>query len=269
MNIHRKKTPNLGDLSSASLKYFKKTKNSTFLDILDCEQPDERISSILNVADYLIIAGGGLLENPKFSAALEYLVKKYSSKIIIWGAGANSVGIKFVKNDLENVTHIGLRDIDTIHQWVPCSSCMHPDLIEIKKNKNLIYKGGAGIIENDSGKDAATVSNFGIPDIRRLGNKKIQAREMFEFIAGSDLIITSSFHAVYWSILLETPVIGIPTSIKFSKLRHSIPLATKGNWINELGRTKVYPNALKECIDANIKFIASLPFALQQELVND
>ncbi len=269
VNIHRKKTPNLGDLASAPAKYFIKSKNGIFIDILDCETPDARISGLLESADFLIIGGGGLLANPKFSLALENIIYNYAAKCIIWGAGANSVGEKFIENDLSKIKYIGIRDSNTNYQWVPCASCLHSDIIEAKKNRNSIYKGGVGIVENDSGQSTAFVSDFDIPNIRRLGNKKIQAKDMFEFISGSDLIITSSFHAAYWATLLEIPVIGIPTSIKFHTLRHTIPLASKGNWIAQLGYTKTYPEALSECIEANKNFLKCLPFEVREELAHE
>ncbi len=90
---------------------------------------------------------------------------------------------------------------------------------------------------------------------------------MFEFISSCDLLVTSSFHAAYWATLLEVPVIGIPTSIKFHTFRHRIPLASNGNWIAQLGNTKVYHSALNECIEANINFIKSLPENLKIELI--
>jgi polysaccharide pyruvyl transferase WcaK-like protein len=123
-------------------------------------------------------------------------------------------------------------------------------------------------VENDSGQITANISDFGIPNVRRLGNKKTQAKDMFEFISSCDLLVTSSFHAAYWATLFEIPVIGIPTSVKFHTLQHSIPLAKKGNWIDQLGNTRIYPAALNECIEANANFIKCLPDSLKQELNN-
>lgn len=267
INIHRKKTPNIGDLVSAPAKYFQSTRNGVYIDILDCENPDDHTFRLLDSADFLIIGGGGLLEHPKFEKSLLNLINLYPDKCVIWGAGKNSVGNNISADVISNLEHIGVRDYNTKHKWVPCASCLNPYLLKTKLNKKMIYKGGVGIVENNSGQNIKAISDFDIENVRRIGNKKTKDIEMFEFILSCDLVVTSSFHAAYWATLLEIPVIGVPTSIKFQTFRHSIPLASNGNWISQLGNTKVYESALNECIEANINFIKSLPDKLKKELI--
>ncbi len=172
VNIHRKKTPNQGDLASAPLKYFNLPFDPVYFDILDCFNPSNRIRQLLDKAEYLVIGGGGLLDNPKFHGSLDFLFKKFPEKSIIWGVGSNFVGDFILKNDMSSILKVGVRDVNTSRQWVPCASCLSKDLIKFKAYRNLYYKGGIGILENNSGQDIIKVSDFGIPNIRRLGNKK-------------------------------------------------------------------------------------------------
>jgi hypothetical protein len=61
-------------------------------------------------------------------------------------------------------------------------------------------------------------------------------------------------------------VIAIPTSHKFHTLKHKIPLAGKDTWNREINSTAVYPDAMDECVQANLEFVASLPADLRDFL---
>lgn len=266
VNIHRRDTPNQGDLASAPLKYFKLRNRPVYLDILSCHKPSERILDLLYSADYIVIGGGGLLDIQKFHGSIDFLAKKFGSKSIIWGAGSNFVGEKISTSDFSSFIKVGIRDINSHHQWVPCASCLSSDIIDIRLNPRPFYKGGIGIIENNAGQVVAAVSDCNISGIRRIGNKKTPMREILEFIASCDVLITSSFHGVYWATLLAVPVIGVPTSSKFYKMKHPAPLASKDNWTKELKNTKLYSDALDDCISANLDFLESFPSNLRAEL---
>ena len=261
VNIHRKKTPNQGDLASAPLRYFSHQVQPIYIDILDCAAPTAAITNYLDQASHIVLGGGGLIDNIKFDPAFSKLKELYAEKIIIWGSGSNSANSEY-KTDFTNIKHIGLRDFPGEHLWVPCGSCLSSVLTEVIENRNHYCTGGIGILENDSGAKVAKVSDCGINGIRRFGNKKVSMLEMVGFIASCDILVTSSYHAVYWATLVGIPVIGIPTSSKFYSLKHKVPLAKSNSWLGGLSETKVYAHALDECIEANINYKNSLPVAL-------
>lgn len=261
VNVHRKKTPNQGDLASAPLRYFNHQVQPIYIDILDCAEPTDGIRDYLDQASSIVLGGGGLIDNIKFGSALLKLKELYAEKLMIWGAGGNSTNSGY-KTDLTNIKNIGLRDFPGDHLWVPCASCLSEVIAEVIQNRNEYYIGGIGILENDSGAKVAKVGDCGIDGVRRFGNKKVSMLEMVGFIASCDILVTSSYHGVYWATLVGIPVIGIPTSSKFYSLKHKIPLAKSNSWLGGLSETKVYAHALDECIEANINYKNSLPHEL-------
>jgi len=261
VNVHRKKTSNQGDKVSAPLRYLRHDKSDVFIDILDCLTPNPRINAYLEEAEWIIVGGGGLLSNDKFHFELLKLRELYSEKIIFWGGGTNAMK-NDIDVDLNGVNYVGIRDVGTQFPWVPCASCMSDIFTKIIKNRSRYSPKGIGFLENNAGRNTHDISSLDYKDIRKFGNKNVTMSQMVEFIASCETLITSSYHGLYWATLIGVPVVGIPTSSKFYHMRHPAPLARKDTWPEKLTETKLYPEALKECIDANIKFKNSLPVSI-------
>ena len=265
VNVHRKNTSNQGDKVSAPLRYLRHDQSDVFIDILDCLNPDPRINAYLDAAEWIIVGGGGLLSNDKFHFAFLKLRELYAQKIIFWGGGTNAIK-NAIKNDidvdLEGVNYVGIRDVGTQFPWVPCASCMSDIFPKIIKNRERYAPEGIGLLENNAGRNTHGISSLGFKDIRKFGNKNVTMLQMVEFIASCETLVTSSYHGLYWATLIGVPVVGIPTSSKFYHMRHPAPLAKKDTWPEKLAETKLYPEALKECVDANIKFKDSLPVSI-------
>jgi len=261
VNVHRKKTSNQGDKASAPLRYLMQDKSDVFIDILDCLNPNPRIDAYLEKAEWLIVGGGGLLSNQKFHFEFLRLRELYSEKIIFWGGGSNSIKNE-VDVDLDGLNYVGVRDIGTQFPWVPCASCMSEIFPIIIKNRSKYLSNGIGFLENNAGEDTHSISSLEFKNIRRFGNKNVTMLEMVEFIASCETLVTSSYHGLYWATLIGVPVVGIPTSSKFYHMRHPAPLAKRDTWPEKLAETKLYPEALRECVDANIWFKESLPVSI-------
>ena len=256
LNVHRKKTPNRGDLASAPGVYFNSIDDVIFVDVMECDGRDERINSLLSRAEVIIYGGGGLLDHVKFDDSLRYILDNHGDKTVIWGAGSNSIKSQPFVSDLTLARYVGVRDFgnDKDYDWLPCVSCMSTDFEKVLENRRKLYVGGIGILENNSGSTTASVKDLGY-NVRKFGNKKVSTAEMLEFIISCDYLISSSFHACYWATLLGVPVVGVPTSSKFHTFKHRIPLSNSGNWNEYLDQTVIYNGALNECREANIDFL--------------
>lgn len=265
VNVHRRKTPNQGDLASAPLKYIESSVSSDeecFVDILDCDGTNERVGEILSRSDLIVFGGGGLLDNKKFIPSFDYIKSKYSDKLVVWGAGSNAVATSSDMTDLNGIDLVGVRDyssaIRSRSRWVPCASCLFGPLREYKSLASKVNPKWVGIFENNSGANVARVGDCGVTNFELMGNKKVSFKEVLEFIIYSEYLVTSSFHAAYWATLLGTPVLAVPTSSKFYTFKHKVPLVEKDNWLERLDEAVVHEGAFEECVEANLSFLSDV-----------
>ena len=84
---------------------------------------------------------------------------------------------------------------------------------------------------------------------------KYKIDEIIRFIGESEIIITSSFHAAYWALLLNKKVIiNGNWSNKFDTLKYP-PVLLSDNLENDIQNCIVPPtDYLNECIDLNDAF---------------
>lgn len=260
-NVHRLETPNCGDIASGPLQYCQVSGQRRFIELNRCQGKHKSVEADLARADLLVLGGGGLLDHPKFAPVIQRLIDRYGHKLIVWGAGTNALGSHrkagIPPTDLSGVALVGRRDYPPTENslWVPCASCLHPALRPLIKVHGSRPRRGIAILENNAGAKTHAIDDCGYQSVRRLGNKNVSFEQVIEFILSAELLVTSSFHGVYWATLCGVPVIGIPTSAKFSTLRHTAPLASAKNWPDFIQQARVYPRALQECTDANLTFM--------------
>ena len=244
VNIYRKNTSNTGDKFSTPTKYFDFLKNVRTLDIT--ELPLDQFSK--EIEDKIIIfGGGGFLEQDYFKDYMKVLLEAKTKLLIGWGIGHNVHGACDMLYDSHKYSEkfdlLGVRDSTSHFKWVPCVSCMHPifdKTFEIE-NKIVIYEH----------------KNFPLKNLE-LDFPKMKNGDSFEdiinFLGSAELVITNSYHGAYWSTLLQRRVIVMqPFSSKFFGFRH--PLIVANNFdIKDVDNIPIYPNALKEAREANLKF---------------
>jgi hypothetical protein len=266
INIHRRKTPNRGDLASTPLLYTANAESVKYIDILECYIENIKIEEVLRHAELIIIGGGGLLDNPKFAPHVDFLLEGFHDKIVIWGIGTNTVNAKSTPSNLNRLDLFGLRDFYSQDSpfpnstWVPCASCMNLEIDAIMQRRKTLATSSIGILINDSGKIPMRIGNCSVSELRFFGNKKVRTIEMLEFIMSSRVLVTNSYHAAYWATLMMIPVLAVPTSSKFKYFKHPVPLAGKDDWINYIRDTRVYPYALEDCRISNKEFLEKINF---------
>jgi hypothetical protein len=257
VNIYRIDKDNVGDFYCSPHLYFEELGKKK-IDLLGYKNSDKRITNhwIREVSDNaLVIGGGGLMDRNAFEKQLklfEYLSEK-KKRTVIWGAGHNSkyrndFGKKINYNiDLKKFGLVGVRDYRYHENWVPCVSCMHPFF-----DKDYTEKQEIGIIYH---KDS--IKNKGL--LKRLDHYPSTSNtsdldDLISFIGKSNTIVTDSYHAMYWSFLLNKKVLVIPNSSKFYDFKYQPVITTFETFEIDIKKANSYTGILQECREINIKF---------------
>lgn len=177
--------------------------------------------------DVVIVGGGGLLDN---SDALNEVINKIINKcenVIVWGAGShkytgdNSFGLptSVVPINFNGLSLCGIRDYQHPYSFpplslpfLPCASCLHP-AFNVNKN-NFQIKNKIGTITH--GLDSAFPVN-GVPS--SVSNSDPMST-IVEYILSSEVMLVSSYHGAYWSMLLGRKVILHKSRLCIEKYRY-------------------------------------------------
>lgn len=257
VNLHRIDARNAGDFYSGPHLYFEKLKN-TQLDIFDYKSPDDTVTDhwIEEVSENaLIIGGGGLLNRNSFEKQMklfEALASK-GKKTVLWGVGHNSKNRKdfgklFNYNvNVEKFGLVGTRDFNAPGEWVPCVSCMNPVFdkqYEISQEVGIIF-------HKKTLKQKSITSKF--QDFPTTSNTT-DLESLVDFIGKSDTIVTDSYHAMYWSMLLEKKVVVIPNSSKFFDFKYAPIISNFNSCLEDIKKAQRYSGLLSECRTINKNF---------------
>ncbi|MBT8265843.1 MAG: polysaccharide pyruvyl transferase family protein [Bacteroidia bacterium] len=257
INLHRIDKGNVGDYYCAPHLYFDKLKD-TQLDIFDFKSSDKKLSDnwIDKVShNALIIGGGGLLNRGSFEMQMKLFeaLSAKAKKTVLWGVGHNekkSSSFGKVNNyniDTDKFGLVGVRDFSMNESWVPCVSCMHPIF-----DKSFEEQQELGIIFHKK-----TIKNKQL--LKELSafpstSNTTNIEDMISFIGSSQTVVTDSYHAMYWSILLGKKVVAVPNSSKFFDFKYKPVISSFENFQNDLSKTQSYSGVLEECREVNVKF---------------
>lgn len=258
-NIHRFNKKNVGDYYCAPHLYFKKLKGKV-LDISDMRSrkkdvTDNFVEEVSQKA--IILGGGGLLNIKHFKTEMKLFeeLSRRGKKIVIWGAGHNEIDYKkYLKTksywiDFNNIALSGTRDYSNKEKdyWIPCVSCLNTIFdksYEIKQEVGLLFN-------HKSIKDNDLIAKY---EDYPISSNTSSLKEMINFIGKSETVVTNSYHAMYWAILMQRKVIAIPTTSKFFDFKYKVPLSTFEDFKSELKNTKTYDGVLDECREINLQF---------------
>jgi len=223
VNIHRINHNNTGDMASSPLDYF---------DL----GPSIRIDiQTAQIQDYhgLVIFGGGGLFRPGWIEIIKGICA--INRYCFWGVGINNTSPPDLKLE-------GIRDIYPNSTWVPCASCM-------SKLFDKVYPIKEDVVMLKHTKQP--LPNF---TFRTLDNNR-QFEEIIEFLGSANIVITNSYHGVYWATLLGKKVLCVSQYNKFNYMKYRVPVCRDitlddFNFIKD--EIETFPNALQECREANI-----------------
>lgn len=279
LNIYHRDALNAGDLSSSPLKYFS----------FDCITDEFGAASHEQVpkADAFIVGGGGLICNQTFTNVIETALQSGYGRKVLWGAGFNLHSYPFnfsrdldglrglkaevrgflTRNGLRDQSSwqkslfeqsqrypsidsrydlIGVRDWGTNYRWVPCASCMHPIFdtarLKVPKKKLVVI-------------DHPLFFKINTNRPNKSSNLNTSFESIVSMLADSQVVLTSSYHAAYWAILLGRRVVVVPWSTKFLRFRWPVEFAFDLDGVNHAVRNSVpFSDALAEARSANISF---------------
>jgi len=199
----------------------------------------------ISAHDIVIIGGGGLLCSDSFINNIN-LVLDRCPNVIGWGIGFNRHYDTTLKTSVntDKFKLLGIRDYNLLPgaAWVPCVSCKGLYFEEPGAIKRKI-----GIIEHTS---------FKTP--QDLSYEKMDNSENFEtlvdFINSSEVILSTSYHMIYWAILLGKKTICVnPFSEKFEYFKYK-PAFYSGDLDKDISAAQIHKNALKEAVKINDEF---------------
>lgn len=253
-NIFRKNPNNAGDLYSSPVNYFPELGNIE-VDIFDFKNSEENGLASLISDNSLVIGGGGLLNRKSFQFQMETFEKlgARGKKTVLWGVGHNSKNKRDFKKlnrysiNPGNFGLTGTRDHTLAPTWVPCVSCMHPLF-----DTNSTSRQETGIILHDKTYNKPRIlSEFeGVPLI----SNTTDLETFVGFIKDSEHIITNSYHAMYWGMLLEKKVLVIPNSSKFFDFKYDPVFTRYEDCLKDIKKSRSYSGVLEECRERNLDF---------------
>lgn len=240
---HITDTRNVGDLASGPYHYFRFL---SFEVVNYASRPAETSEAV--------IYGGGTLTGWLRSRGdnLPNMLR------IAWGVGSTRHGDTVPWPDPEGFDLLGIREWseerENAGQWVPCASCMS-QLFDVpypvKHDAVLFVNADTGI------KSRYPHQVRGLPVMENTGS----LADTIRFLGSGKVVVTNSYHGVYWATLLGRPVVCIPYSSKFHGFKHPPAMSDNGSdWASH--SPAVYPEALEECREANRGFFKKVMEAL-------
>ena len=256
VNLHRYDPTNIGDFYCGVHHYFDELKDK-HLDIFDYKRDEairdnwfEKITK-----NSLIIGGGGLLNREGFDLQMklfEQLGDK-RKKTVLWGLGHNAKEkstygkISKYNVDTSKFGLVGVRDYGMKEEWVPCVSCLHPIFDEKHEVKNEIGM----IFHKKTLNDKSVLNKF--KQFPSTANNAV-FEDVVKFIGETDTILTDSYHAMYWSLMLGKKVMVFPNSSKFYNFKYKPVISTFTNFEADLKKVQSYSGVLEDCRETNLKF---------------
>jgi hypothetical protein len=196
---------NLGDYQSCPLRHFAFNGFETInLDILKYQAIEPSVP--------VILGGGGLIAN-HFSVHVMKALAAMPNPIYAWGIGHNDHSYKpgdciRYPDWLNRFVRVGIRDNDGPYPFVPCPSCMSP-LFDCKRD----VRWPLGIYAHRS---ARTIpSSVKKVTSACMANTCRRLEDALNFIGACEVVVTDSYHGMYWAALLCKPTIVFPHSSKF------------------------------------------------------
>ncbi|MFV0491644.1 MAG: polysaccharide pyruvyl transferase family protein [Pseudorhodobacter sp.] len=171
-----------------------------------------------------IIGGGQLFSQLSLTLGLICEVNP-DAKVIAWGVGLPPAGRrdKLVREVAQDFALFGTRNYDRREQlsFVPCASCLSPlfDQVAPPRHEVVFFlhrRKGAPV---DPPPDAPVLTNAFRPP-----------RDVIDFIASGETVVTSSYHGVYWAQLLGRRVVCLPYNDKFKTFQHRPTMVEPDNW---------------------------------------
>lgn len=245
VNIFDKDEPRAGDRFAGPALYFDFP--GAQVDLLSCRKVDE---VDLDQYDLIILGGGGLFhipfpgyDNGRFLFMEKFI--PFAKKVVTWGLGHNVHGSACIEYPefMNEFALNGVRDRGQVWPWVPGASCCHG---AFSKKRRL--QDGIRIFRRDDPDNIWPIPGEESRETMLDGHDQT-FDEIVEFLGGAVFVITNSYHAAYWSLLLGRIVwIYQPMASKF------LGLPGKLNWQRDYLQVLPEDGFLERCREKNIEY---------------
>ena len=255
--LYTTNTSNIGDLASSSLHYFDFGATNVSVDIV------QTLNN--NMMENPVIIGGGI--HPWLFSNMEFARRLYPHGNIAWGIGT-FFKEKYPANILSKFALIGLRESNSPmidHQTIfhcPCSSCMS-SLFDIQKrpSEEIVFYLHKMFTPTDFFNKVAL--KYPVMD-----NYNKSFYEVIQFLQTGKIVVTNSYHGMYWATLLGKKVVCIDIHNKCHGTQWLPQFTDYDNWESALSETKIYENALSEARSLNRDFYNKVIEILGNKPVN-
>ncbi len=244
--INRADNANIGDWVSLPFRYY----YDFFQQFMVIRHDIDNIHWLeIGPQDIVILGSSGMLYiSDSFQKNIQRLYET-TPHVIAWAVGVNTPYDRKPPQpiDTKRFSLIGVRDYAHPYglEYVPCVSCLDPAL-----HKRAKIKRRVGVIEHPTWHPLKNLP------YEKIGNN-VNFDILTEFIATSEIVLTSSYHATYWSILMEKRTICVPWSSKFDYFKYK-PAFYSGNIEDDIANTTIHKNALQDSIERNSSFFAKV-----------
>jgi hypothetical protein len=207
--------------------------------------------------DIVIIGGGGMLDLcDEWNTTINKLTE-VCENVVVWGAGFNSYYDEKISIPLETERFklCGVRDFNLPGlEWLPCVTCKLPEL-----DKKLPTQRHIGVISHHKN------SLPGFTQYERITNgRNIDA--IIDFISSSDIIISNSYHALYFTMLMrKKAVCSNKFSTRFENFKYK-PAYYSGDIEADAEKARVYDR--EEARKLNDKFFESVKALVEAKIQN-
>ena len=253
INIYWFMTDNIGDKMSGVSSYFNFPLPVRTIDIKQALARKDELKD-----KFIILGGGGHIHLPSLdynNQKFEFLeeIATLSPWTVIWGLGNNIHNTKthLYPKCLDDYMLVGLRDLDSPYEYVPCPSCMSPYLDHSYQD---VVSTTSFIFKHKFSENFISADSYLIPYIHLCENET-SMQQVINKMKRAHTIFTDSYHGAYWGLLLnKTVVVPNPYSSKFYSLHPN--LIIKGE--KQKGHIEDMSNYLSLCRQANISFYAKV-----------
>lgn len=228
---HLRRSRNVGDRMCCPGDYFH-LGDTAFYDVRDEIPPSD-----------VVIYGGGAIE-PRLR--VHGIHRKVQAPVkIAWGVGTSVHGKTKALEVVRDMDLVGVRELGregTV--YVPCVSCMHPIFDETYEPRHEV------VLFFNADRKIARPEIHGLPELKNVTDFETA----IVFLGSGELVITNSFHGVYWATLLGRRVVCLPYSSKFFGLRFPPAYSTSEDVPNAMRRAQAHPDALADCRRETLAF---------------
>ncbi len=249
--IHFMQLANSGDIYNSPLRYFPE-----FLDIAPCVKHNIKTIEweLIDPKDIVILGGGGLINN-WMNPILDRLLDSCDT-VVGWGLGDHAkpgkTGVPVI--DYGRFSLLGVRDYnftpvgfppDYFLPYLPCVTCMEQEFTTERRILRDI-----GVIQHFR-RDLPEELTSRYDAFRQSSHIK----QCIRFIGESNAIVTNSYHAAYWGLLLKRIVVimDIEWSHKFEYFKYK-PVKFTGDLHKDIASGQIYSDALSDARALNVEF---------------